>query len=53
MAEVSAIRVARKSGRVAVVDDHAVINEHCARFLDRVAIRGLSQTRSFSPVASR
>lgn len=35
-------RVARQSGRVIVVDDLGVIHEHCARFLEGVAIRGLS-----------
>jgi len=40
---VSAIRVVRQSGRVAVVDDQGAINEHCARFLEGVKIRGLSR----------
>ena len=41
--QVSAIRVVRQSGRVAVVDDQGAINEHCARFLEGVKIRGLSR----------
>lgn len=39
----SSVRVARRGGRVVVVDDRGVINEHCARFLDRLDIRGLSR----------
>ena len=39
----STVRVARQNGRVVVVDDRGVINEHCARFLARVEIRGLSR----------
>jgi hypothetical protein len=40
---VSAIRVVRQSGRVAVVDDQGAINEHCARFFEGVETRGLSR----------
>jgi site-specific recombinase XerD len=35
-------RVAHQRGRVVVVDDLGVVEEDSARFLDRVAIRGLS-----------
>lgn len=36
------VQVARQSGRIVVVDDQGAINEHCARFLEQVEIRGLS-----------
>ena len=39
----SSVRVVRQGGRVVVVDDRGVVNDHCARFLERVDVRGLSR----------
>lgn len=40
--DTGSVRVARQGGRVVVVDDRGVINEHCARFLEGEVLRGLS-----------
>jgi site-specific recombinase XerD len=37
------MRVARRDGRVVVVDDKGIVNEQCARFLEWVDGRGLSR----------
>jgi integrase/recombinase XerC len=39
---VSTILVEKRGGRVVVVDDRGVIKEDCARFLERIGVRGLS-----------